>query len=150
MSMEKEWITESGLNAAVAKANHRCGYVGVPASHPLFGKDYSDTVNAKVSELGDFPIGKRGIIDVFLVAVDPERQLSLGFLFNVHGGITFSGNQLRLNSNLWWFGYDCMHAGDTLETCTLEFCIGECESLAKQLAAFPTDKRIFKAEGSGK
>jgi hypothetical protein len=67
---------------------------------------------------------------------------------DVHGGLTFAdgnGKYPAEGSGLWWFGYDCAHAGDTVpglhfsnpyreETFKdLPFCINECEKLAEQL-----------------
>lgn len=42
--IEKQWITESGLDAAIIMTymGHRCGYVGVKRQSDLFGKDYND------------------------------------------------------------------------------------------------------------
>ena len=117
MKTEKEWTTEAGLKAIVIATpmGHRCGYVSVPAEHPLHGKDYND--------------------------VDVE----------VHGGLTYSDER----DGLWWFGYDCAHWDDAKDPDlmsdeykkafndwprfnegtikTLEFCVAECEALAKQL-----------------
>jgi hypothetical protein len=49
--VEREW-KHAGLSCAVVqaqKAQHRCGYVRVPPSHPLHGKDYdADEVNVDV------------------------------------------------------------------------------------------------------
>jgi hypothetical protein len=116
MKTEKEWVTEAGLKAQVVATpmGHRCGYVGVPAGHPMFGKHYDDVEVA------------------------------------VHGGLTYSEE----DEGLWCFGYDCGHwddakdpeimsdemkkrfnrwtdTGGTIKT--LEFCVAECEALAKQL-----------------
>lgn len=113
---EKEWTTQAGLKAQVVATpmGHRCGYVLVPAEHPMFGKHYDD------------------------VEVD------------VHGGLTYA----EAEDGLWCFGYDCAHwddakdpeimsdeqkkvfmnwpdTGGTIKT--LDFCVAECESLAKQL-----------------
>jgi hypothetical protein len=117
MKTEKEWTTEAGLKAQVIATpmGHRCGYVGVPEGHPMYGKHY-DEVNVYV-----------------------------------HGGLTFSHDE----DGLWWFGYDCAHSDDAKDPelmsdeykkvfmdwprfnegaiRTLEFCVAECESLAKQL-----------------
>ena len=117
MKTEKEWTTEAGLKAQVCATpmGHRCGYVGVPEGHPLYGKHYDD-------------------VDV-----------------DVHGGLTFSNDE----DGLWLFGYDCAHFDDAKDPelmsdeykkvfrdfprfiegtiRTLEFCVAECESLAKQL-----------------
>ena len=116
MKTEKEWITKAGLKAQViaTPTGHRCGYVSVPAEHPMFGKHYDD------------------------VEVD------------VHGGLTYS----KAEDGAWCFGYDCAHLDDAKDPAlmsdeykkvfrnwpdtggtikTLDFCVGECESLAKQL-----------------
>jgi hypothetical protein len=44
MKIEKEWTTQAGLKAQVIATpmGHRCGYVSVPAEHPMFGKHYDD------------------------------------------------------------------------------------------------------------
>ena len=116
MKTEKEWTTRAGLKAVVIAHDmgHRCGYVGVPEGHPMYGKHYDD-------------------VDV-----------------DVHGGLTYS----ELDYGLWLFGYDCAHWDDAKDPelmsaeykkvfmnwmegrgtiRTLEFCVAECESLAKQL-----------------
>jgi hypothetical protein len=56
---------------------HRCGYIGLPKEHSLYGKNYSD-------------------IDI-----------------DVHGGLTYAGggenSKYPVESDLWWFGFDCAH-----------------------------------------
>ena len=123
--VEKDWITESGLRAVVVMAHHgcRCGYVGVPKDHNLYGVEYSD------------------LYDDFY----PE----------VHGGLTYSrdsSSNYPVESDLWWFGYDCAHLWDApspeymqqnpdhyqwLEPGamhrSLNYCVTECENLANQL-----------------
>jgi hypothetical protein len=112
---EKKWVTEAGYEAEViaTKMGHRCGYVTVPKDHPHYGRRYDD------------------------INVD------------VHGGLTYA--------NEGTFGFDCAHWNDARDKSimsdeykkiysmwpslhdvestikTLEFCIAECESLAKQL-----------------
>ena len=123
MNVEKEWTTRAGLKAVVIATDmgHRCGYVGVPAEHPWFGKDDVD--------------------------------------LDVHGGVTYAG--MRMEDDLWWFGYDCAHLGDARDPelmsdeyktallgrklnfdgdtiKTLDFCVNECESMAAQLKARET------------
>ncbi len=87
-----QWEDEAtGLTCLAVRASaHWCGYVGVPENHPLFGKGYND--------------------------VD----------FDVHGGITFADacqegeGEARIchtpesgqPDKVWWFGFDCAHAGD--------------------------------------
>jgi hypothetical protein len=112
--VEKDWITQAGLRAVVvlidagSPFSWRCGYVGVPKTHPWFGKDYEDEgpINCNVH---------RG-----LTYADNTLCVQL------------------YDTDLWWFGYDCAHSGDGLfsdgDRKTLKFCIEQCESLAKQLA----------------
>ena len=116
MKIEKEWTTQAGLKAQVIATpmGHRCGYVSVPAEHPMFGKHYDD-------------------VEV-----------------TVHGGLTYA----EAEDEAWCFGYDCAHWDDAKDPAlmsdeykkafrnwpgsggtikTLDFCVAECESLAKQL-----------------
>lgn len=79
---------------------------------------------------------------------------------DVHGGLTFSSTEIGkypVESDLHWFGYDCIHLGDARDLnlmdedhrkfyenrCfyedgvvrSLAYCERECESLAEQLCA---------------
>ena len=52
--MAKKYIVEkefnhNGLKCVVTFSNmgHRCGYVGVPKWHPLYGKNYMDYLDIK-------------------------------------------------------------------------------------------------------
>jgi len=130
-NVEANWVTEAGLQAAVVihPAGHRCGYVGLPEGNPNHGKDYND--------------------------IDAE----------VHGGLTFAGGSKDYpveSQGLWWLGYDCAHLydardpelmsgeykklydkgmlrefdeGSTIRS--LDYCMSQCESLAKQLSQVP-------------
>lgn len=35
------------------RMGHRCGYVGIPKEHPLYGKGYDEHLEIKKSDLGD-------------------------------------------------------------------------------------------------
>ncbi len=101
--LEKEWITPTGLHAAVSMTamGYRCGYVGVPSDHILYLAHYYDF------DLFNNPHGGITFSDTLeYLGFDPE---------------------------LWYFGFYCGHRSDTREVCTLEFCIMECEKLAEQL-----------------
>src|SRR5438309_4447716 len=63
------------------------GYVAIPKDHPLFGKDYSQSVC-------DHP---------------GCYKHSIESLINVHGGITYSGKD---EDGFWWFGFDTAHSSD--------------------------------------
>ncbi|MCX6840557.1 MAG: hypothetical protein NTX35_22465, partial [Verrucomicrobia bacterium] len=131
---------------------HRCGYVGIPAEHPLYGVGYSE--KAPLLKLDpDRSTEKMSPIQILCGAGKSMDELnSPEYVFEVHGGLTYSGTgkgKYPVESHLWWFGYDCGHAGDAPAPGsrmaeygihegdvhrTLEYCESECESLAKQLS----------------
>ena len=95
--------------------DYYCGYVSVTNTNKLFKCPYSK--------------------------VRREVDGSPEDLLECHGGITYSGNATFFptypgGKELWWFGFDCAHYGDTIENCSLEYVKAECVSLAKQLKAF--------------
>ena len=119
--IKKDWTTAAGLRAVVIivlrgeRKSHRCGYVGIPASHPLHGVGYNAA---------------------------PD--------LNVHGGVTYADKDAAYpapNDGLWWYGFDCAHAGDAYidpvpgipqfgnVVRSLEYCVDECENLARQIAS---------------
>lgn len=155
---ENDWTTKAGYRAVCLMVNdgsHRCGYVEIPADHPLHGVEYG-TEHPLLVLSEDEPIGKRGVIDVFLRAArdSDEQGETPALYFNVHGGITFSRfakEGYPVESNGWWYGFDCAHAGDASGGYrhpgdvfrSQEYVEAECEALAEQLAAVA---RSFIAE----
>ena len=146
MQIEKQWMTPAGMPAVVVMYDgptaHRCGYVGVPKEHALYGVGYGDEcVLLPFSDLDNQTIGKRGILPIILrVGIGGQQEnTSPDVYFDVHGSITFVDTWAELDppgpDARWWFGFDCAHAGDTIGNCSLSYCIDECESLARQLAA---------------
>lgn len=152
--VERDWTTHAGFRAVVIMGGmgHRCGYVGVPSGHPLHGVSYSAHCDALTFPATE-SLGKRGIIPVF--CSDGETA-SPEIVFDVHGGITYSGGKdtYPVESDLWWFGYDCGHAGDAPSPefvaerserwgrifsdgihRSLDYCSSECESLAAQIVS---------------
>lgn len=128
-----------------------CGYVGVPKSHPWFGKTYRDTVKPTKDMLGPRDPLDHGVLDVFCVAlsgVNPEEKLEIGLALRVHGGITWSEDHkpCQKPDGFWWFGFDCAHAGDLCPSMAeryppstdvyrdQQYVVAECQSLAAQLA----------------
>ncbi len=111
---------------------HLCGYVGIPAGHPWYGKSDEHILMAD----NDYP--------------------------EVHGGLTYSsshkpGDPRGSKSSLWWLGFDCAHCGD-LSPAMLKYSDrlvrdetykdwayvkAECESLARQ--ALQTARSIENA-----
>lgn len=146
--------THAGFDCAIVRNDHMlnlCGYVRFPEGHPLYGVDYGDPVPAVLKlaaeAAGDGPIGKRGMIDVFLLAAGGDMRA--GMLFDVHGGITFSCLDSYWLPPGFWYGFDCGHAGDMSPGLTklfdtnlfdddvyrdVAYVKAECESLAVQVA----------------
>lgn len=121
---EKSWITQAGLPAVVAWVNdsHRCGYVKLTKDSIFYGitdeREVHPTIHKSINDL------------------------------DVHGGVTYFdtpnwADSKEEDSN-FFVGFDCAHAGDATSYNTtkgilrsLEYCIEECESLAKQLRSQP-------------
>lgn len=96
--MNKFYVVEKkfdymGLKCIVVfnKNGIRCGYVGVPASHPLYEKEYDDELFTNIYN-------------------------TIESYFDCHGGITFTeggkNSNYPIESDLWWFGFDCGHYED--------------------------------------
>lgn len=149
----RNYITESvfmssGKRCVIIKMNepylyHRCGYVGIKKDNILHGLNYS-TKSVKLIDYWNSiketePIGDRGIIPLF--CQDPEEPPSADVIFNVHGGITYSagsesGYPLKEDKELWWFGFDCAHAGDDKDGGqSLAYVKNQCRKLAEQLSS---------------
>lgn len=165
-TVEKDWVTEAGYRAVVIMGDRgtRCGYVAVPAGHPLFGVDYSGQTPNLVTPDADEEVGKRGLIPLLCAQGQMDRP---DIVFDVHGSLTYSGGGPKYPveaENVWWFGYDCAHHNDAASPehveamklkypdkpfmwCdgsgfsnesvhrTLDYCVAECESLAEQLTS---------------
>lgn len=69
---------------------HRCGYVGVDETHPLFKVDYSN-------------------LDLNLIVH--------GGITHSNNNSHYPILQIK---PLWWFGFDCAHYGDAKDWSTLE------------------------------
>ncbi len=92
-----------------------CGYVGVPASHPLYGTNLRDRVPYPESwRERPIVVNDHGIINLFTALFDadeiPDSHAPLTMVLVCHGGLSFS-DRIRTWTG-WWFGFDCNHAGD--------------------------------------
>ena len=90
--MKRDYVVESkfeylGYTCVViyTTMGHRCGYVGIPKSHSLYGKDYDD-----IYEFIDCHWG----------------------LTYSGGGNNFT-YPIKEENNLWWFGWDYAHCDDS-------------------------------------
>ena len=110
--VESDFI-HNGMRCVVVftRMGHRCGYVGINKEHRLYGVDYGQHIKFLAKEsVENAPIGKRGIIPI--MCWDGER-ITPEIYFDVHGGITYAGSgNYPVDSDLWWYGFDCAHAGD--------------------------------------
>lgn len=159
------WETPSGLLAMVLMTNqgHRCGYVGVPKGHPLYGVGYDQETVALKPIPSDTPAGQRSPFTLMSMVLKGRIPQSPEMAFDVHGGLTFAGTMdhsaIKVSvggEGLWWFGYDCAHFMDALSPeyqaqmkerysdrpfmwgnqgvhRTREFCKDQCVSLAEQI-----------------
>lgn len=109
-------FTHRGLKCVVVMRGsaERCGYVGIPKGHCLYGKSYNDHLNIKKDDIGEREIS--GVIPLFLAILDADERIKIEAYFQCHGGITYSdggeNSDYPILSDLWWFGFDCGHAGD--------------------------------------
>lgn len=105
----KNWKTTTGLKAWIwlVRNSHHCGYVQIPKK--LKDEDFHNFT-------------------------DDSNTLE------VHGGVTYQGTP-DWSDGVQVVGYDCAHAGDACFGYAdegdvwrdEEFCVEQCESLAKQL-----------------
>lgn len=116
--IEKSWVTEAGLPAVViwVHDSHRCGYVELTEDSIFYGITNEREVHV---------ILQKSIDDL-----------------GVHGGVTFFDTpywtEARTVESNFFVGFDCAHSGDATSFSigvlrSLEFCVEQCEDLAKQL-----------------
>ena len=141
---KRQWAAEvTGFPCLIVRGpmGALCGYVGVPASHPAHGHNYAS--------YGYGDDGERLPRSALDEAIND---------LEAHGGLTFAdgcGHGADESKGIchvpgpgepddvWWFGFDCAHAGDLTPRCDagrgmyrdVAYVTGECASLAKQLAA---------------
>ena len=127
--IEKQFVTEAGFEAFVVlnettNSKWRCGYVIIPEESSLFKMDVSYSINLYDIDLDDPNI---------ITKLKQQQKLCN---VDVHGGITYNDLYDVKDKGYcigYCIGFDCAHCQDTFEVQTLEYCINECESLAKQL-----------------
>ncbi len=76
----KGYVVESifdhnGLKCVVVMQSvaHRCGYVGIPKEHCLYGKGYGDYLDIKKKDIGDREIS--GIFQLWIAALDEDEHI---------------------------------------------------------------------------
>lgn len=118
--MSKRYIVEkefdhNGMKCVVtfSVSGHRCGYVGISKTHPLYGKDYDEHIDIKKEDV-DKPVS--GVFPLLGAILDDDERVRIEAYFNCHGGITYANggkdSKYPIESDLWWFGFDCAHYED--------------------------------------
>jgi len=88
-----EW-EHQGLQCLLVRHEHSlhwCGYVGIPPSHPLFGKTYGEVGNL----------------------LDAHGEVNFS---NECAGVVCHIPKEGDVDDLWWFGFDCGHTWDLSPT----------------------------------
>lgn len=161
-----QWIAH-GLDCLIVRnqSGALCGYAGVPEKHPLFGVGYSEESPALAKALEarmNSPVDEKQLglgVMLGLMLGEGEKQTP-EMAFSVHGGLTFAAKcrpsddpahgichtgEDVANKVVWWFGFDCAHAGDVSPAYERHFGYSEVyrdfdyvkqqtENLAKQLS----------------
>ena len=136
ISIEADFIDpQSGYRCVVlllgsGPMHWRTGYVAVPKTNKLFGRQYNALLPGKT-----VPPGKEEW-DCCQDRIDSNIP--------VHGGLTYSSERGGIGTypvpydptRLWWFGFDANHYQDSLESCPLPFMKEQCSLLARQLVAY--------------
>jgi hypothetical protein len=91
-------------------------YVGIPAGHPFYGKDWNYKVKASLDEV-KFNGNYMALLCSALGSEDFEEEVPLSLFLQCHGGVTYAktccpGIDQDVIGDLWWFGFDTAHAGD--------------------------------------
>ena len=122
-TIEKQFTTEAGFAAFVVlnestTMSWRCGYVIIPKESSLYKLSTYCWV-----DLYDLDLDNPNII----TKLKQQQRLCN---VDVHWGITYND---FYDDKGYCLGFRCAHSEDTIEVQTLEYCIIQCESLAKQL-----------------
>lgn len=152
--MAKAYIVEkefdhNGLKCIVTFGNmgHRCGYVGIPKRHPLYEKGYDDYLDILKEDIEGKEVS--GVFPLLCALIDDDDRVRIGTYFTCHGGITYSGggenSTYPIESNLWWFGFDCAHYNDGKD---FDLAIEKFPEFAQQLAMTKVIEDMYHTHGT--
>jgi hypothetical protein len=132
-----EWIdSETSMVCRIMRNRFGvwCGYVGVAKAHPLHAVEYGQSAPCLIP-LRDAMMNKPmpenpGMALMMAAILGGPIEPTADVVFRVHGGITFAGKHGKrflfkstpdAHKDLWWFGFDCGHAGDFTPCHALSF-----------------------------
>lgn len=86
----------NGLRCVVTFGDmeHRCGYVGVPNIHSLYGKNYNDYLEINKADIEGKEVS--GVFPLLGPLLDEDERVRIDAFFNCHGGITYAGGGVEL------------------------------------------------------
>lgn len=121
--IEKDWNYRNFkcLIIASKQMGHRCGYVGVTKDHFLYGVEY----NQKLDELKKvWEQVKNNTVDMnanwMALILSDGSGISPDMIFEVHGGLTFTGTFKEYGDEYWFLGWDCAHCDDAKDLDLIE------------------------------
>mgnify|MGYP007010818712 CR=1 FL=1 len=76
-------------------SGYRCGYVGVPKSHPLYGKKYSDYLKINKRDIEDREVS--GIFPLLSMILDSDEILVVGKTQNIQSKVICGGSDLTVD-----------------------------------------------------
>lgn len=89
-----------------------------------------------------------GIFPLLGACLDEDERIRIEAYFQCHGGITYAGggehSSYPIESDLWWFGFDCGHAGDKAD---LSYAIEKFPKQAEQLKRQKRINDMYSIEG---
>lgn len=132
---KQQWVDEAtGLDCLAVRnpSGTWCGYVGVPTTHPVFGKYYSDPIPELTALHGkrmESKMPETPDMNLMIAALGGKLdELNMGTSIEVHGGVTFTGACAKHvedepwryvchvprtgHGEVWWVGFDCAHCDD--------------------------------------
>lgn len=106
-----------GLRCVMIRHDVWCGYVGVPSDHPWHGLPRNSIIKPTKTMLERHFDQGMGPFDLMIHALsgrDAEDGIEICMALHVHGGVTWAEDHVPNEEpdGLWWFGFDCGHAGD--------------------------------------
>ena len=161
--MLQEWLNEpehieftsaAGYHCTINRVSgsgYLCGYVGIPPNHPMYGCESNDcclAIQSHLQNIKDSSVGKRGVINLLCHDGEDVTLTRPDMAIDVHGSITYSRDHDPRGKKigLWWFGFDCCHAGDHCPDRgivigssvyrNIKYVKAECERMAAQLKVF--------------